>query len=92
MRDHRVVCDVLGKDLAGVLEGHVHGGDSSHSAAGDLAHDLQLVRAFVGRLVGHVSQGPVLIKITHFHSQIHKLESTLLHPNYHQEITLSHDP
>ena len=73
MRDHRVVCDILGKDLAGVLEGHVHGGDSSNSATGDLAHDLQLVRAFVGRLVGHVGQGPVLMKITLFHSQIHKL-------------------
>ena len=78
MRDHRVVCDILGKDLAGVLEGHVHGGYSSNSAAGDLAHDLQLVRAFVGRLVGHMSQGPVLMKITLFHSQIHKFESTLL--------------
>ena len=78
MGDHRVVCDILGKDLAGVLEGHVHGGYSSNSAAGDLAHDLQLVRAFVGRLVGHMSQGPVLMKITLFHSQIHKFESTLL--------------
>ena len=64
MRDHRVVCDILGKDLAGVLEGHVHGGYSCNSAAGDLAHDLQLVRTFVGRLVCHMSQGPVLMKIT----------------------------
>ena len=83
MRDHRVVCDILGKDLAGVLEGHVHGGYSCNSAAGDLAHDLQLVRAFVGRLVGHMSQGPVLMEITLFHSQIHKFESTLLQPNHH---------
>ena len=59
MRDHRVVCDVLGKDLAGVLEGHVHRGDGCDGPTGDLSNDLQLVRALVGALTCHVSQCPV---------------------------------